>query len=86
MNNEIYLVSSDGYRDSINLEFYATSKEQCLKLAIKIFKEYNYGNAIKSCDFIDDETIQIIYYEVGWGNGWEEKDTIYVHKIENYVD
>ena len=86
MNNEIYLVSSDRY-SRINLEFYATSKEQCLKLAIKIFKEYNYGMAIKSCDFLDDETIQIIYSE-DWDKlwAWEEKNNFYVHKLENYVD
>ena len=40
MNKPIYLISSDGYRDSINLDFYAANEEDIKKIIYSYRKEY----------------------------------------------
>jgi hypothetical protein len=67
--NEIYLISSDGHRDSIDLKQYFTTDEQLIDFVEKDFLECNYGAIINSSNCfvdLDNNKIIAIYYYDDW--------------------
>ena len=82
---EIYLISSDGHRDSINLDFYAETKEECIELVLQDFKDVYSDVIIESCEFINDRDIQILYYD-DWDDEkvYKESKTYHLFKIKKH--
>jgi hypothetical protein len=74
--NEIYLISSDGYRDSIDLDFYATDEKGIILLvknALSYFNTYLIEDSVEInyieknirysyIDYCDDEIEKGIYH------------------------
>lgn len=61
----IYLFTSDGYRESLNLESYATTEQELISLVHQYFEEWFNDLVITDCkvDF-SNNTIAIRYYDV----------------------
>lgn len=79
---KILFFSSDGYRESLNLEHYATSIDGIKELAIA--HEAQFGNTIKRASFKVDEEIQKITYEYRDVDGTEcEGSCYYTEMIEH---
>jgi hypothetical protein len=86
--NEIYLISHDGHRDSINLDGYFTTNEELIDYCKKDFLECNPNIFIESIEIQDRhdvKSILICYYDE-WDVKKEylEHDTYYTFKIEKY--
>jgi len=62
--NEIYLISSNNHRDSINLKLYATDDEELKFLCVSEFKKWFSFSGIESVkiSFKKKQKIVIIYY------------------------
>lgn len=60
--NEIYLISSSSHRESINLEKYATTEDEIVKLVLENFKGWNLNEIIDSTT-IKDNIVEINYYK-----------------------
>jgi len=87
--NEIYLISSDGHRDSINLNYYATNDKELCDIALLDFNEWNYQPIIESVSvsFNDrDEKIVVINYYDNWDTDREFLETkiYYTFKLNKY--
>lgn len=81
MINPIYLISSDGYRDSIYLDFYVASEEDVKKLISFYRKEY-LGEIVDINSFqIDLTKLRVIFNsKPDWDDEWG-KVTYHLHKI-----
>ena len=77
----IYLISSDGYRDSIILDFYATNVDDIQKIIYWYRKEYlNEEVDILSIQ-VDFDKLEVKFEsKPDWDDDWE-KHTYYLHKI-----
>lgn len=81
MNKPIYLISSDGHRDSITLDYYASGPDDIQKIIYWDRKEY-------FCEEVDILSIEIdlekltVKFESksDWDDEWTEY-TYYLHKI-----
>lgn len=88
--NEIYLISSEGYRESINLDYYCITDEELKNTCVKDFNEYYYGSIINYVSVSlneRDEKIVIIYYYNDWDINKEflEHKKYYTFKLNKYV-
>ena len=45
----IYLISTDGYRESIILDYYAVDKEGIIRIIKDYVKEYFFEETVKCC-------------------------------------
>lgn len=78
----IYLISVDGHRDSIDLEYYFTTKSQ-VKEYIKKYRKEMFAEKVRNIQ-VDFEklTVRFEYQKFGFGN-WETKKH-YFHKVNKY--
>ena len=80
----IYLISSDGHRDSIDLEHYFTTESQ-VKKYIKEYRKEMFAEKVRNIQ-VDFEklTVRFEYQEFGFGD-WEVKKHYFykVNKHEN---
>jgi hypothetical protein len=81
MNNVIYLISSDGYRDSINLDFYAVDEGDIKKIIYSYRKEY-LGEEVDIDSFqIDLKELKVTFRsKPEWDDEWD-KVIYYLFKI-----
>lgn len=81
MNNPIYLISSDGYRDSICLDFYTTNEEGIKKIVYWHRKEYLSEEVDIDSFKIDLEKLTVTFKsKPDWTEEWGEV-TYYLYKI-----
>ena len=69
----IYLLTSDGYRDSLELENYATDDEGLLKILIR--EQLEYGNEVIPKSVKIDFNKRTIYFRYKDMDGYEDKRT-----------
>jgi hypothetical protein len=69
----IYLLTSDGYRDSLELENYATDDEGLLKILIR--EQLIYGNEVIPNSVKIDFNKRTIYFRYTEMDGYEDERT-----------
>lgn len=86
--NEIYLISKDGCRDSINIDYYATNDEEIKEICLKDFTKYlnPFIVSINIEDLINTKKVTIEYYcEWDINKTSLEIETYYTFKLDRYV-
>ena len=76
---EVYLISSDGYRDSILLDKYATNKEEIDKIVAEHLDDLGEKFLSSEIDY-QNLTIKAKYIDICDD---EEYKTLHLHKITN---
>jgi hypothetical protein len=77
----IYLISTDGHRDSIDLEYYFTDYER-IENYVKWYKEECFNEKVKNVEVNFEDLIVTFEYEAFWGE-WE-KGTYYLFKVNQH--
>lgn len=82
--NSIYLISPSSHRESINLEKYATTEDEVIKMVLEDFKEWNLNEIIDSVT-IKDNIVEVNYYEE-WDTEKKYLETkiYWLFKIDKY--
>lgn len=61
----IYLFTSDGYRETLNLDNYATTEQELIQLAQQYFEQYFSDLVITNCEVdFSKKIIKIRYYDM----------------------
>ena len=85
--NEIYLISTDEYKDSLLLDNYCVNEKEIFEFVLKEFKElYLYSTKIIVIVDLDKLEVQVNYYDE-WDvkNEFLETKIYYLRKLKRYV-
>jgi len=85
MDNEIYLISSDGHRDRIDLDGYFSTDEELIEYATKDFAEWNFGSIIQDVKIGETDNkikLVVVYYFEDWDKEKEYLDRKYYYTFK----
>ena len=78
----IYLISTDGHRDSINLEYYFTTESQ-VKKYIKKYRKEMFNEKVRNIQLdFDKLEVEFEFEDFDWGD-WEKRKH-YLFKVNLY--
>lgn len=83
MTDTIYLLTSDGHRDSLILEHYCTSEKTIIE-AIKYYYKEEFDQETKDFEInFNKEEVDFKYLDTSWPDDWEQS-TFYFRTIKKF--